>query len=713
MTIFSGRCPRVLACCAVATVGVGGAYAAAADEPVTAASDITESKATESEASELGKEESQTPTPVPAEFHQTISVSAHHPVTPSETLKKGEDIETWGSEDLGGLLRRQPGLEAVRRGALGLDPQVRGLREGQLAVFVDGTRTFAAGPGRMDSGLAHISPRAVETLRVVKGPYALEWGAGAMAAIYLNTHRGSFAEALSELVGRVGVDLGSNGDPYDAYASVSSGGRRLRWHVLAQRRAGEDYEDGEGREIPGDYESTDLRWNVDTVLSSQWQLGYAGGRQRQDDIDYAGRLLDATFFETKSHDLTLNGSWKRFDVIQVQVYRNDKSHAMNNDAKPTAQPMAGRMPPFAIAVDLPASSATSGGRMTASWSRGNWFSTVGVDHFVVDQNATRTIRRRDNGMAMFRNAPWPDVRIQDTGAHFRTTYRGDAWTVGATIRFDEASSQARGTSTDRHDDDLIGLALSGRRRLNHRWTLIGGLGVVSRLPSALERYADQFPATRFQVAAEFLGDPLLQPETSRQLDLGMEVRGGRWDGSLSLFHRNVDDYITVLPDPSVPRLIPMSPQLVYRYQNGTKATFDGGELQLRWRAAPKWELSSSVSWLRGTDEEFNEPAFGVPPLRAWLGGLFRATANLDVELTWMIESGQDRVATTRKELPTPGYGRGDLALAWNRSNWRYKLVVENLTDKNYSRHLNSTNPFSGQRVPERGRSVRGAVEWRF
>lgn len=44
--------------------------------------------------------------------------------------------------DAGELLRKLPGLDAVRRGPLGLDPVVRGLHETQVAVFLDGARKF-------------------------------------------------------------------------------------------------------------------------------------------------------------------------------------------------------------------------------------------------------------------------------------------------------------------------------------------------------------------------------------------------------------------------------------------------------------------------------------------------------------------------------------------------------------------------------------------
>lgn len=80
------------------------------------------------------------------------------------------------------------GVDAVRRGTIGIDPVVRGLREIEVGTYLDGTRIFLAGPGRMDSPLSHLDPSAIQSVQVVKGPYALTWGAGNLSAIKVETN---------------------------------------------------------------------------------------------------------------------------------------------------------------------------------------------------------------------------------------------------------------------------------------------------------------------------------------------------------------------------------------------------------------------------------------------------------------------------------------------------------------------------------------------
>ena len=88
-----------------------------------------------------------------------------------------------------------------------------------MAVLVDGTRTFAAGPARMDSDLSHVSPDAIQSLEVVKGPYALTWGAGALAAVRAETFRPPFSESPA-WGGKVRAGWGGNGSVGDGAATL-------------------------------------------------------------------------------------------------------------------------------------------------------------------------------------------------------------------------------------------------------------------------------------------------------------------------------------------------------------------------------------------------------------------------------------------------------------------------------------------------------------
>jgi len=297
-----------------------------------------------------------------ATFVQEVTVSAMMPELVREVEIEGRRLEEQVAQDTGEFLREQPEMFSVRRGAINLDPTLRGLQESQIAMFVDGTRTFAAGPARMDSDISHLSPHAVQSIRVVKGPYALAWGAGAMSAVQLETVRPNFHTGGFDAGGRLGYNYGENGDTSDGYVTAWGSDERFRFTAAHNTRVGYDYQDGNGDSVPAGYESYDTRWDVGFLLNPEMTIEYSGGYQEQRDMDFPGRILDATFFKTGSHALELDWDRTGWGQLYVQFYANLKEHLMNNAEKPTGRPMPGRIPPFGLDIALPAESDTVGGR---------------------------------------------------------------------------------------------------------------------------------------------------------------------------------------------------------------------------------------------------------------------------------------------------------------------------------------------------------------
>ncbi|MEO1084678.1 MAG: TonB-dependent receptor, partial [Acidobacteriota bacterium] len=631
-----------------------------------------------------------------------------------------DEVAAGRGSDLAEHMRLVAGLDAVRRGSVNLEPTLRGLQEEQIATLVDGTRTFAAGPARMDSNLSHVGVHSTAGVSVVKGPYALAWGAGALSAIDLRTHRPSFGEAVN---GSLGAGYGDNGERTDAHASVRGGGERVYYALSAGRRDGGDFEDGDGVEIPGDYTSTETRWRVGTQLGGAWSLDYSGGYQEQSDIDYPGRLLDATYFYARSHALELRRTGDDAEVM-LQLYANRKDHLMNNDEKPTGRDMAGRTPPFALDIDLPTESNTAGGRFRVDFApRGETAWSAGADYYQVEQTASRTVARRSNGFVIFRDIVWPDAEIEDLGGWAQVTHRTGRTRIGATLRLDAVDATAGETSDffranvagDLDQSEThVSAAVSAAVELDGPWTLEGGVGRAVRTATTLERYSDRFPATKFQIAAEFMGNPELDPETSHELNLGLHYRTARLSAAVEGFYRQIDDYITVAPDPTLPKRLPLSPPTVFRYINGDRATYHGAELRVDHRAHERFTWRADLTLVRGTDDELDEPVLGLTPLRLRAAGRFEAVPErlfIDAGVTYTDD--QTRVARSRFEHPTDGATVFDLGLELELGDFTVDVDVLNLTDETYAHHLNAPNPFTRLRVNEIGRTVRAGVSYRY
>ena len=715
-------------------------------------------------------------------FTQEVTVSALMPEVANRLIITADQIERRVAQDLAQSLRDHAGVTALRRGAINLDPSVRGLYAEQIGVFVDGTRTFAAGPARMDSALSHISPHALQSLQVVRGPYALTWGAGTLTAIRADTFKPAFSGGGFELGGRAGYNYGSNGGANDALASLYGSSDRVRFTFQHNARTGNDYTDGRGATVQGDYESFDTRWSLGGRLGGATLLEYSGGYQKQNDIDYPGRILDATFFETHSHALDVSHQRPTGLVSEVaaQVYLNDKRHLMNNDNKPTAVANPHRTPPFAIDVDLPTSAETIGGRFHTTLAAGPLRYKLGLDTYRLLQNATQTVRDRDTGQIHHNQHPvWPDAEVTNFGGYAQIVYDAPRSSLGGTIRVDREQARVGGVTRFFADNAVpayelhevrghfhpqapaggghgmaghdtgrgmaghdaahdaghhsaapgtllsadhfgqnnvnVSAAANASVRITDAWQVNLGAGRAVRNPSVLERYADRFPAVKFQTAAEFVGNPLLVPEKSFEVNAGTVLRAAEATIEADVFWRRIDDYITVALDPNLSQRLPLSPAQVYRYVQADAARFAGIDVRAESAAGPWLSLRGGWSFVRAEDLLFDEPLFGVPPFEQQYALDFHNRSRTRwVELLVTNTAAQDRVATTRFELATAGWTTVDVSLGLElAAGVTLRGGVRNLTDEFYVNHLNSLDPFTGQRIAEIGRSGYLGLEYAF
>ena len=119
--------------------------------------------------------------------------------------------------------------------------------------------------------------------------------------------------------------------------------------------------------------------------------------------------------------------------------------------------------------------------------------------------------------------------------------------------------------------------------------------------------------------------------------------------------------------------------------------------------------------VRAEDLLFDEPLFGIPPFeQRYAVDIHNASRTRWVELQITSTAGQQRIAATRFELPTDGWTTIDLTAGGQLVDGvTLRIGVRNLTDEFYINHLNSLNPFTGQRIAETGRSGYVGLEFAF
>jgi iron complex outermembrane receptor protein len=644
-----------------------------------------------------------------------IVVQAMRPDLLPDSQLTSDMILEENPRDVGELLRTLPGVDSVRRGPLGFDPVVRGLRESEVGVYLDNGRVFPGGAARMDSALSHFDPGAVQSVEVVAGPYTLTWGAGNLSAIRAKTQEvppGRAGWAHGDV--RFGYD--SNMNALETVGTVAGRADAVSYWGYGVYRQGDDYEDGDGGVVPADFLSREGRGKLGYQFEPNSNLTFSAGYQQQRDVDYPGRLLDAEFFDALhiAGDWTYRGTEGTVRGANVNLYFNDVDHGMTNDNKPTAQAMPGRVPPFGLDIGVATGSQVTGGRGAAEVEVGGAATAeVGGDFYRSNRDATRTITRRSNGMTLAMDHPWPDVDIDDYGLYGKLESPLSAVNVAGTARLDIVRATADESIVSDFfvantegpldaDETNFSAALTASVPAGRNWMVSGGLGSAVRTADALERYSDRFPASKAQMAAEFMGDPQISPERSTQADIWIDGRYDRASFSFAAYYRDVSDYITIEAT-DLPKKLPLSPDTVFRYVNG-EAKFWGLEYRTAFNPVEDVTVFVRGDYTWGEDKTHDEPAIGLSPVRAWIGANYAFGGGYDVEAVVNLAGAQDRVAAKRGETPTEGYTTLDLRVgARLLSGLNLRGGVLNATNEFYVNHLNAKNPFTGAQVPEPGR----------
>jgi outer membrane cobalamin receptor len=123
------------------------------------------------------------------------------------------------------------------------------------------------------------------------------------------------------------------------------------------------------------------------------------------------------------------------------------------------------------------------------------------------------------------------------------------------------------------------------------FTWRAGFGTAFRAPTVLEQYST-FNRGRFLI----VGNPDLQPETSRSYEVAVGWRDASWSAELVYHNSRVEDLITTHQTSRV-----VNGLVVTEYTNVDSAKIQGVELTGSWQALDNLELSGSLEYLDAHD----------------------------------------------------------------------------------------------------------------
>jgi outer membrane receptor protein involved in Fe transport len=700
----------------------------------------------------------------------------------------GAEAQGRATTDAGDLLRQSQsatGVETQRRSPIANQSYIRGFHLGQLVTEADNEFWFPARQD-LDTFLSKIDSGTIKEVTVVKGPYSVLYGPG-FAFIEIETVGSPRYEHGFEWHGITQLTYKTNGEAWYGRQTFMAGDEDWGARIAYGQRTAQGYITGDGFQEDAGYNTRDIDANFGVNLSKDIRLELAYIRLDQTDLGFPGQIFDTDFLVTNSYNATLvMDNQEYWDHFQINGFYNRTS--LHGDAQHEAKrlqiPVLGPLNSFGQVVPAQGlmgqgtlgflgttniSQSTAGYRALASWGTDPHCNkiTVGTDF----RYMLGALDEFDNlfatqALPCFNNVnnPVPNNHHGTAGALFAEDVLpvSDCLTVKFGSRFDYVFTDidnfpanvscgtidaelGRHTNFEREFALALGYG-TFEYKVNHEWTLTGGMGYAERAPTPTELYAmGPFLAILQQGFTTVIGNPDLNNEKLYQVDLGLRANYEKVRLGVNGFYAFINDYITYaalntagfIPGTGggtsilVPANIPgLNKALTVKFVNTPEATLSGFEAYGEVDATDWLTPFITASYVEGRDLTRDhrgnivqtvdrngnvvalpgvgalgapqEPLPMIAPIESHIGIRFHEACKnpaYGIEFAARVVGPQNRVASSLEELRSPGFTTFDLRSYWQvRKGVLLTAGVENIFDRFYREHLdlrtgNGQGPF--------------------
>jgi len=624
------------------------------------------------------------------------------------------ELESTNLQDIGSVLRNVPNISGVKKGAMGIDPVIRGFKYSQLNVQLNGgTRIEGGCPNRMDPATAHVDLSDLKNINILKGPFALKYGVNFGGVIDMTTYSPEFYEKYKT---KVTALLGgqTNHAGFKTKVGVSGANKIFTYNVTGSWKDYNDYKDGNGNWVNASLEQQTYTASLGFKLAKKHILYGTFDLSQGQSIDFPTLPMDERKDDTKIYSLNyfVNDPGKSVNFIRAKAYYSDVNHEMDNKNRPFSDTVVAVSNIHAV---------NAGGKFGVNFDVGEAVMEVGGDYENISKDGTRL-----KTMIMQPKMPskeedlWNNAHIQNMGVFAEYHHPGKVidWTVAARLDFNTAISDPLTRtnmagdavySNDSTNSQYTNFSLSGGLtwHVGKSGNLVFSVGRGSRSPDMTERFIILLPVGYDPY--DYLGNPQLEPEVNNEIDLGYKINTSKIGNFyVSAFYSYVTNYISaVLLPPSE-----MKPQTkgvlgVKEFINIDVANLAGGELTYNTPARYLWGISFNAAYtlgwnpdatvnivedgkIIGEEQVANDPLPEIPPFEANLGFSYRLFKNKFVpKLSVRAAAAQNRVSEAYYEQSTPGFVLLNLDLQYKfNKNLTVYAGIQNLLNQDYYEHLN-------------------------
>ena len=608
------------------------------------------------------------------------------------TVITADDIRKSASSNLGDILA-QFGLLQIRDLAGTQNPQIdlRGFGitgDQNTLVLLDGLRMNEA--DLESAQLSAIPLEAIERIEIVRGAGAVLYGAGASGGtVNIITRRGAAGESRARVLGRAGgYGTGELRAGFERFGETLGGG-------LAA-----SYEDTQGYRSNSHYRQRSALGNLE-ARSGDARLYLRAGVDEQR-ARLPGSLTEAQIDADPRQTNTPN-DWRSRDGAQIalggsrRAGRNEYSADLGYRQRNTQAFFAG-FGGFFTDTDANLWSFAPRARLA--------FDALGRAHELI---VGADLERWDYATSSANAPAGPSFSIRDGEQSSAAAYaQASLWLASAT-------RMVLGARTQRTTQRLTEEVFADDRRTAHHLeayeaALRQGFG---RGWSGYAKLGKSFRVANFDENACFFppcGLALLQPQTARSGELGIEYENRVLSGRVSLYQIDLDHEIYFSP-------------LAGANVNLSPTRRRGVELEGAWRATPALDLRAGLAFLQAT---FRSGVYGgvdvtgntvplVPDVLATAGASWRFAekSRFGVNARYVGKERFDNDQANTFARKQPAYGLVDLKVEHALARaWQLALEVRNLFDKRYFSYGTATGAtFSA--LPAPGRAAYMSLEWRM
>ena len=611
-----------------------------------------------------------------ADGNLVIEINRGLPHLETAVRQSTASVQASPVSDGGELLQSLTGVSAIRMGGRALDPVIRGQKETQLNILLDGGYIHGGCPNRMDPPTAYTSVDSYDRVTVIKGNRTVVYGGGGSGGTVL-FERDWPMIGEKGYSGKVSGSYRGNGEQWELGADLAAGSDDGYIRFIAHEGESENYEDGAGQEVSSKYDSQSnailggVRLGENTTLQASFE------KSDEEDVLFPGAQMDSPYADAENSRIKLTHQFTQGALreLKIEAYQSDVIHLMENSM-----------------MSSPSTSDTQGMRVVVDAQLNDMDWVLGADIQNNERNAVAYMK--SNGMAAF--SQWPGVEIKQAGLFLEGSKvlsqddvlkgglrydRVEASASRATETFGMTTPSARylavngSSETDSNENNIGGFA-SWTHRLNNQYTVETTFSRSVRTADATERYV-----AKTSGMTPWIGNPLLAPEKHHQLEAVLASKHESLNWSLTGWINYVDDYILRHKSGGTERY------------NNVDARLYGIEADIAYRIDENLTLGTAFTWLQGENRDDNQDLSRISPLE------LKTTLDYQKQqwkagVEWKLVAAQNNVCLSsdpncggQDVRQTPGYGLVNLHGEYASDNgMTIAMGIDNLFDKDYTLH---------------------------